>query len=75
MKLSLRRNRRLVIYCTCMAQTNDQRRKPEVGVPWRFWGWDSIAEIDVTESAVEVFREHVREYDAAHTRCLPGAHP
>lgn len=54
----------LVVRCTCMAQINDQDRKPDVNVPWRFWGYDYIAIIPLTEPAAPVFAAHVAETDA-----------
>lgn len=72
MKLSMRRNSLVAVWCTCMAQTNDQDRKPESRVDWRFWGFDYIAIIPVTQSAGAVFRAHVEDYDARRARGQGG---
>jgi hypothetical protein len=70
MKLSVRRNSRLVVWCTCMAQVNDQVGHPSrpgdpaAPVPWRFWGFDYLAVIPINQPAGPVFRQHVLESTA-----------
>lgn len=68
MRLSIRKNRQLVVWCTCMAQINDQDRKPDAAVPWNFWAYDYLAVIPVTQPAGPVFRQHVAESDAQQPR-------
>lgn len=66
-KIRGKRNNRIArVWCECQAQLNDQDRRPDAPVPWRFWGWDWLAEIDlVDDSAVDVWREHCAEVAAA----------
>lgn len=65
-----KRNSWLAVWCTCMAQTNDQLGHPgkagdtAAEVPWRFWAFDYIAVIPITQPAGPVFRQHVLEADA-----------
>lgn len=63
MRLSIRKNSRLVVWCECMAQINDQDRNPNARVDWRFWAFDYIAIIPITQPAAPVFRAHVQQYE------------
>jgi len=62
MRLSIRRNSQLVVWCECMAQINDQDRNPNARVDWHFWGFDYIAIIPIDQPAGPVFRQHVADF-------------
>jgi hypothetical protein len=56
------RNRWLAVWCTCMAQTNDQTRDPAASVDQHFWGFDYLAVIPITQPAGPVFSQHVADF-------------
>jgi hypothetical protein len=50
-----------VLWCECMADTNDQRRNPLARVSLGFWGFDYIAVIPLSQPAGPVFAQHIAD--------------